>query len=280
MSVDVEAPAELAALAGRRAVITGVSSGLGRALAMLFVSRGADVVGIARRREECERISEDLAGAPGRFRFEIGTVVSPEDCGRTAKTCIDAFGGADILVNNAGSIGSDAIRPLSDIPPAAFDDVIDVNFRGAANMCRVILPLMLAQRDGVVINVASQAAIWGLDGFGAYSAAKAAMDSLSRTVAVEGWSLGVRANSIILGPMKSDTGQAAMAGVSTSVDAVASSQRPTLAIDAAPIAQSIAALCLPSARMITGASIPIDQALSAGSAMTRLLKAMASGTAV
>jgi NAD(P)-dependent dehydrogenase (short-subunit alcohol dehydrogenase family) len=177
-------------------------------------------------------------------------------------------------------VGADAIGPIEDVSDAAWRDVMAVNVDGAFRMAREAFAIMRRQKDGVIINVASISAVWGLAGLAAYNASKAAVVSLTQTLAVEGVDDGVRANAIVLGPMKTAMGRDAAMSLKR-MDGPHAKGRGKSALVAAPadVADAIAVLCQPAARLINGAVIPIDHALVAGGAMTRLMKAMASGFA-
>jgi len=157
---------------GRVAIVTGASSGIGRATAELFEERGARVV----------RFS----------RSSGGDVSSEADVARL----FDETGDCDILINNAGTI---EVAKLHEMTPEAWDRTFDVNVRGVYLTCRAALPSMIARRSGVIVNVASISGVIGPEkfpGFVAYCASKAALISLTESLAVEVKEHGIRVNCI------------------------------------------------------------------------------------
>jgi NAD(P)-dependent dehydrogenase (short-subunit alcohol dehydrogenase family) len=178
-------------LDGKIAIVTGASSGIGERIAELFVAEGANVVGAARRTEE-GRALEARCGSSLSF---IRTDVSNED---SVKAMIDhavaRFGRIDCLVNNAGS-GS----PWSGIEAVQsehFDSVFNTNVRGVMFAMKHAAPIMIAQKSGAMITISSAAAIRpGISGH-IYSASKAAVTQLSRTVASELSRHNIRVNTI------------------------------------------------------------------------------------
>ena len=157
---------------GRVAIVTGASNGIGRATAELFEERGARVVRFSR-----------TAG---------GDVSNEADVARLfAET-----GNCDILINNAGTI---EVAKLHEMSPEAWDRTFAVNVRGAYLTCRAALPSMIARRSGVIVNVASISGVIGPEkfpGFVAYCASKAALISLTESLAVEVKEHGIRVNCI------------------------------------------------------------------------------------
>jgi NAD(P)-dependent dehydrogenase (short-subunit alcohol dehydrogenase family) len=157
---------------GRVAIVTGASSGIGRATAELFEERGARVVRFSR--SSGGDVSNEAAVA--RLFAETG------DC--------------DILINNAGTI---EVARLHEMTPEAWDRTFAVNVRGAYLTCRAALPSMIARRTGVIVNVASISGVIGPEkfpGFVAYCASKAALISLTESLAVEVKEHGIRVNCI------------------------------------------------------------------------------------
>ena len=191
-----------ASLSGKVAIVTGVSSGFGWDVAHGFAVRGAHVVGVARREERGKLLEAELRRAGLLFDFVAGDVTRPDDCQRVVDRAVAIGGGVQILVNNAGVGGP--VAPVEDLEPDAWDAVLGANLKGTFLMCRSVLPVMYEADDGVILNVASINALEGVANLAAYNASKAGVVQLSRTLAVEAVSRGVRVNAIVLGGVPSE----------------------------------------------------------------------------
>jgi NAD(P)-dependent dehydrogenase (short-subunit alcohol dehydrogenase family) len=254
-------------LDGKVAILTGATSGFGRAASIALTAAGAEVVGMARREEAGRQLERDAAEleSAGELLFVPGDVRSPEDCRRLVAVAADAFGRVDILVNNAGSVGSDPVAASHEVSEEDWDDVLDTNLKGAFFCCRYALEHMRRQQDGVILNVSSINAVHAVARMAAYNASKAALLHLSKTLAVEYTGYGIRVNAIVLGggptPM-ADRVADEMARVVRGPEYV----RPPRGV-AAPFEEFgrlLTVLCTEEARSITGAVIPVDRGISAG----------------
>jgi NAD(P)-dependent dehydrogenase (short-subunit alcohol dehydrogenase family) len=174
-------------------IITGATSGIGKASAELFAAEGAKLVLAGRRREVGEAIA-----APLNARFIPTDVRNEAEVAALIAGTVDEFGRVDCLFNNAGQPGH--LTSIAQIDLDAFDRTIAVNLRGAAIGMKHVAPVMIAQRSGSIINTTSLGGRRA--GFSAhdYSAAKAALIHLTRTVAAELGESGVRVNSLSPGP--------------------------------------------------------------------------------
>ncbi|WP_411101017.1 SDR family NAD(P)-dependent oxidoreductase [Streptomyces sp. x-45] len=183
-----------APLAGRTALVTGGGSGLGRAITRSLLADGARVVITGRGADALKRTAD-----------ELGPDVVPEVCDVSRPEDVDALASAladdeiSILVNNAGIAGP--VAPLTDISPAEWDEVFDVNVRGVFLMCRAFLPAMTRRGSGDVINVASVSGKRPLLRRTPYCASKMAVIGLTSTLAGEVGPLGVTVNSLSPGPV-------------------------------------------------------------------------------
>ena len=260
-------------LEGKVALITGTSSGLGYAMARVFSSQGAKVVAAARRRERGEALEKEVRKAGGECVFIKTDVARVEDCRQAVQGALDTFGRLDLLVNNAG-IGSDpAVIPSHEVEEAQWDAVVDTNLKGAFFCSRYALPALIASGRGHIVNISSLNAIAGPARMAAYSSSKAGLLQLTKTLAVEYQPEGVRVNAIILGGVASETQQrssAAMASFVTGKDpddiAVSAAMQ-----DPEEVSRAIALLCHDDAHLITGASIAIDRAATAGAMASHLI---------
>lgn len=183
-------------LAGKRAIVTGSSSGIGRAIAILLAAEGAQVVVNARGSgpngvAAINAVVDEITGSGGKAIAFAGAVDAPDVAKAMVARCVDAFGGVDILVNNAGIFGASA--PVDQCPLDEWRAVMRVNLDGVFFMCREALPHMKAQRWGRIITAGSLAGYGQIGGSG-YSASKSALYGLMRSIAADYGPYGVTAN--------------------------------------------------------------------------------------
>jgi len=208
-------------LAGHKALVTGSSSGIGRGIALAFAREGADLVVNHPTRSEARAAAAlcDEIRALGREALACEADVSDEQAvSRIATAALNHFGHIDILVNNAGIA---AAAPVHEMPVEQWDRVIAVHLRGTFLVTRAMLPQMLARGAGRIINTASQLAYKGAPGFAHYTAAKGAIISFTRTLALELGSTGVTANCVAPGathtPMLADVPDDLMEAIRQSI---------------------------------------------------------------
>lgn len=196
----------LFSLAGRIALVTGASSGLGVQIADTLARAGAAVALAARRKERVEEEAARLRGA-GATAAAIPLDVRDADAIDTALDALErAFGGpADIVVNCAGVI---VLRPFLEQTPEDFDAVLDTNLRGAFFVSQRAAKRMLPQRQGAIVNVASTAGLRPGAHLSSYSASKAALIHLTKVMAIELARHGIRVNAIAPGNFETDMHQA------------------------------------------------------------------------
>lgn len=226
---------------GRVAIVTGASSGIGAATADLFEELGARVVRFARSEGSGRLVrSADRADETSAPLYVRGDVSNEADVARL----FDVAGECDILVNNAGAI---EVALLHQMTSDAWDRTFAVNVRGAYLMCKYALPAMIARRSGAIVNVASISGVVGpqkFPGFTAYCASKAALISLTESLAVEVKEHGIRVNCISPG------------SVDTKMWAEVSNNAPA---DMTPreIAESIAFLASERSRPMNGQNLNV-----------------------
>lgn len=197
--------ADLLRLDGRVVIITGASRGIGAAVCRLAAGQGAGVVGVARSEEA---MGEVLAQVPG-SRAIVGDVADPEVAER-AVAAAGELGRLWGVVNNAG-IGAPGYHPLTETPQDEWEPVMRVNLMGAVSFARVVgAELVRAGAGGRIVNVSSVASVAGLPNIGPYNATKAAMDAMTRTMAVELGPAGVTCNSVAPGTIATEMVDALM----------------------------------------------------------------------
>lgn len=178
-------------LSNRVAIITGASTGIGRAIAIAFAKEGAKVVVAARRREELEAVAKE-AQANGRAALAIPTDVTIEEqVLHLFKATMDAYGHVDILVNNAGTAAG---RPTEELSLEAWRRVIDCNLTGAFLCSREALKIMKPQRSGRILNIGSVSAKMPRPNSAAYTTSKYGLEGLTHSLAVDGREHGIAAS--------------------------------------------------------------------------------------
>ncbi len=195
-----------APLAGKVALVTGAGRGIGRAIARRLSGDGALVlVNYNGSRERAREVVEEIRSAGGQGEA-LGCDVSDfEACGRLVEDVIARYGHVDILVNNAGITKDNLILRMSE---EEYDRVLDVNLKGAFNTIRHLSRFFLKQRAGKIINVSSVSGIMGNPGQANYSASKAGLIGLTKSVARELAGKGICANAVAPGYVETEMTQA------------------------------------------------------------------------
>jgi NAD(P)-dependent dehydrogenase (short-subunit alcohol dehydrogenase family) len=191
-------------LEGKVAIVTGCGSvgpgwGNGKAISVLFAREGARVFGVDLAPEAAAETHRIIDGEGGVCRTHIADVVDADQVAETVSACLDAFGRIDVLVNN---VGIARVGGPAELEEPAWDEVMTVNLKSTYLTCRHVLPVMERQSAGAIVNNASIAA-WGWCGvnYGAYSATKGAMVSMTRSIAIQYARKGIRANCVCPGLM-------------------------------------------------------------------------------
>ncbi len=243
---------------GQVVLITGGSRGIGLATAQLFKAEGAQVILAAQNRERGEAAAQELE-AP----FVAVDVRQTAECTRAIADTLAQFGHLDVLVNAAGIIYRN--RTVEQTTEEEWDAIMDTNVKGAFLMSRLALPALRATR-GCIVNVASYAGLVGLAGTAAYSASKAALVNLTRTMALDHAQEQIRVNCVCPGSVDTDMIHYAwqLYGNIEEARRVWAAKHPLGRI-AAPseVAQAIAFLASNAAGFITGVALPVDGGLTA-----------------
>ena len=191
-------------LSGKVAVVIGGTSGIGRAIAHGFAEAGADVVATSRRVEEVEKTAAEIE-ALGRRTIRVASDVSDrESLQNLLDKTIETFGKADILVNSAGRTKR---APTLDFDETDWNDIMETNLTGTLRSCQIFGRHFLENGYGKIINIASLSTFVALYEVAAYSASKAAVASLTKSLAVEWASRGVNVNAIAPGVFRTALNQ-------------------------------------------------------------------------
>ena len=183
-------------LAGKVAIVTGSSSGIGKAIALRFGEEGAKVVVAARRKALCEQTAKEICRKGGEA-FVVQADVSHETQVETLyDKAAQQYGRVDIAVNNAGIFGG---RRIAETTTNAFDEVLNVNLRGTFFCCRAAFKHMKPQGGGIIINISSVAGVQAWSGTGVYSASKHGVMALTKALADEGRSFNIKVSAICPG---------------------------------------------------------------------------------
>lgn len=239
------------------AIVTGGSSGIGRATALGLAAAGARVLVTARRAGPLA----DTVGAHPAVRGLVADVASPRDAARTVAAAVDAWGRLDVLINNAGA---GAILPLADATEERIASILAVNVVGPSLLARAALPYLTATR-GAIVNVSSTFGHKAAPALSHYAASKAALEHLTRCWALELAPHGVRVNAVAAGPTESGA-LTGMMGLSPE-DAAAIEREETARIPLgrrgvpADVARWIVQLADPASAWVTGQVVTVDGGL-------------------
>jgi NAD(P)-dependent dehydrogenase (short-subunit alcohol dehydrogenase family) len=184
----------------RVAVVTGAGSGIGRAMALLFAQEGARILAADINGSAAEETAAAVQAAGGTAQAFTVNVVEPDEVRAMIEAAVAAYGRVDILCNNAG-IGS--TTDVVEAEPEEWDRVMAVNVKSVFLGCKYVIPHMLEQGGGVIVNTASVAGMVGLVKRASYSASKGAVIALTRQVAIEYVEQGIRVNCLCPGTVDS-----------------------------------------------------------------------------
>ena len=253
-------------LAGKVALVTGGSSGLGEVTALKFAQEGAKVVIAARRVEQSAKVIQRISDAGGEAHFVQADVSRAADAERMVKAAVEKFGRLDFAVNNAG-ISGPRLTQMADITEAQWDEVMGVNLKGVWLCMKHEIPAMLANGGGAIVNVSS---IYGSKpsdmGHSTYAVSKHGVVGLTRSAAVDYGRMNIRINAVAPGFTRSEM-------VDPKTPAAAERYKLLIARHSAmnrfgqaeETANAIVWLCSDAASFVNGAVLPVD-----GGSATRL----------
>ncbi len=242
-------------LAGKVALVTGASQGIGRAIAVAFAQEGAQVGLLARSRRGLEETLELIGGSGVVAPCDV---TDPSAIDRAVDDVVSALGGLDVVVNNAGTRQN--FRRLDELSIEEWDKVIAANLSSVFYVTRAAVQHLIEQRSGAVVNVSSIAGPLGFPTIGSYSASKAGVIGVTKTMAAEWCEFGVRVNSVAPGwtssPMnvelRTDPANAEL------FETIKSKILMGRFADASEVAAAVVFLAGASASYITGQTLMVD----------------------
>ncbi len=237
------------------AIVTGAGTGIGRATAELLAESNARLMLVGRRRPMLEETAE-LATAAGAEALTVACDLtdsaSPE---LIVRRTLERFGEMHLLVNNAGVPGEGV--PLHEVRDALWEEILDTNLTAAFRMCRAVLPYFVEHGSGVIVNVSSTAATMAMPRMAAYSTAKAGLLALTRSIASDYGSKGVRCNAVCPGPTRTPM-TASVLDQPERHAALARGIPLGRVAEPAEIARAIVMLCGETSAYINGAVLTVD----------------------
>jgi NAD(P)-dependent dehydrogenase (short-subunit alcohol dehydrogenase family) len=240
--------------APRSVIVTGGARGIGRSIAEAFSHLGDQVVVVDRDEAALAVLRAEAGRFPGPVALVAGDVGTTDGAQRAAGAALERSGRIDVLCNNAGVR---PVGPFLDLEPERFEEALRVNVGGIYQCCRAVLPHMLEQRQGVVVNIASISGLLGYAGGSAYATSKAAAVMLTRILALEFGGAGIRVNCICPG----------------SIDAQGTPGAPPPAAPSVPVgrkgrvdevASMVLYLASDAAAFVNGAVLTLDGGITAG----------------
>lgn len=260
-------------LNGKIALITGGNSGIGRATALLFAREGAQVMIAARNPDKAAETVDAIRWLGGNAAFTPCDVRDPQQCAAAVEATLSAFGRIDILFNNAGIVPRGTIL---DTPVEVWHDAFATNVNGIFYMSRAVLPGMIAQGSGAIVNNASDWALVGGQNAAAYCATKGAVAQLTRAMALDHGRQGIRVNAVCPGDTVVERwretgygGEGAAADFDDFLDQLGQAFPLGRVGQVDEIARAVLFLASDDSSYMTGALLVVDGGNTAGGASTR-----------
>ncbi|MBN9391093.1 MAG: SDR family NAD(P)-dependent oxidoreductase [Chloroflexi bacterium] len=189
---------------GKVALVTGGASGIGKAVVLELIAQGASVVAVDMVEERLTQLAAELQSQSDKLATCLGNVTSEADVDRMVETATSRFGRLDILVNNAGIM--DAMTPVGELSTELWNRVLAVNLTGPFLLSRKAIPIMVAQGEGRIVNVASEAGLRGSAAGAAYTASKHGVIGLTKNTAFMYGPQGIRCNAVCPGGVETNIG--------------------------------------------------------------------------
>ena len=240
------------------AIVTGASSGIGKGIAEVFAEEGAIVVCVARRVAEGEAVAEAIRNQGGKAAFIACDVAQEQEVESMVRRTLELFGRIDILVNNAGA---NFVKPFEELTSTDWDRVIGVDLRGTFLCTRACIGRFLEQGSGSVVNIGTVHTMACLPGAAPYDAAKWAVVGMTKSLAVEYASRGIRFNCLSPGLIDTQIWNDIQSGAED-IDACLTHWRANIPMGRVgtvrEVAHAVAFLASDEAAYITGANLLAD----------------------
>ncbi len=241
-------------LNGKVAIVTGGGRGIGRAIALGLAGCGAKLVLASRTREELEKVVSEIEGTGGEATPVVTDLMVSEQINALVEATMKTYGRVDILVNNAAR---SFLRPLMDLREDGWDKIFDVNCKAVFLLSRAVAKIMGEQGGGRIINITTVGAVRGGAGMGVYHASKAALNMLTKCMAVEWAPLNVNVNAV--GPGLTKTAFSQPIWSNPSLEQMITTRVPKGRLaEPEEIVGAVLFLCSEDSSFITGESIYVD----------------------
>ena len=192
-------------LQNKTAIITGAASGMGKAIAELFAKEGANVIVADLKKNEIDDVVNNITKNGGKALGIVCNVSIESDIKNLIDACVSKFNALDILVNNAGIM--DDFTPVDMVTNDLWNKVMSVNLNGPFYACRMAVPIMIKQQNGVIINIASIGGLYGSRAGLTYTASKHALIGLTKNIGFMYATKGIRCNAIAPGGVNTNIGK-------------------------------------------------------------------------
>ena len=238
-------------LSGSTALVTGATSGIGRATAIALAGLGAHVVLSGRDAGRGAEVVENIRAGGGKADFVAADMTDAASARSLADRAREVGGPIDVLVNNAGIFPT---GPTADFPEADFDAVFATNVKAPFFLVAALAPEMAARGRGAIVNVSTMVALRGMAGMAVYGASKAAVELMTKAWAAEFGPSGVRVNAVSPGPTRTE----GTAAFGDGLDELAANGPAGRVASPSEIAAAIAFLVTDGASFVQGAILPVD----------------------
>ncbi|MBM2825099.1 MAG: short-chain dehydrogenase/reductase [Dehalococcoidales bacterium] len=238
-------------LTDKVAIVTGGGTGIGKTIALQFAKAGADVVVASRKQANLDAMAAEIRGLGRRSLAVAADVRVPEQVESLVKQTIDEFGKIDIIVNNAGA---GFVCPAEEMTPNGWDAIININLKGVFLCSQAVGKVMISQKSGKIISIASAAGVNGAVGRAHYAAAKAGVINLTRTLAMEWSKHNINVNAIAPGMIETEGVRAQKILTTENVETMPHLDRPGQPEDVAYVAIFLAS---EASRHISGETIMV-----------------------